>query len=49
MNELEESHTRSDYSEYEKILNDGEVRYDVLPNKVLKYFQEEFKLWKDFF
>ena len=47
--ELEDSPVRSDYADYEKILSDGEVRYDVLPNKCLKYFREEFKLWKDFF
>jgi hypothetical protein len=25
------------------------MRYDYMPNKYLRYFKEEFKLWRDFF
>lgn len=25
------------------------MQYDYMPNKYLKYFKEEFKLWRDFF
>ena len=25
------------------------MQYDSLPNKYLKYFKEQFKLWRDFF
>lgn len=25
------------------------MQYDYMPNKYLRYFKEEFKLWRDFF
>jgi hypothetical protein len=25
------------------------MHYDYMPNRYLKYFKEEFKLWRDFF
>jgi hypothetical protein len=46
---VEKSNSKSDYAEYERILNDEDVQYDYMPNKYLKYFKEEFKLWRDFF
>jgi hypothetical protein len=31
------------------MLSDENMQYDYMPNKYLKYFKEEFKLWRDFF
>jgi hypothetical protein len=31
------------------MLSEEELHYDYMPNKYLKYFKEEFKLWRDFF
>jgi hypothetical protein len=43
------SNSKSDFADYERILNDEDMRYDYMPNKYLRYFKEEFKLWRDFF
>jgi len=36
-------------SDYENLLTGKDLKYDYLSNQYLKYFKEEFQLWRDFF
>ena len=47
--EEEKNNSKSEFADYERILSDGDMQNGYMPNKYLKYFKEEFKLWRDFF